>query len=216
MNILCKTNKTKFIFSLLVLIFLFASVLCAQEKKDALKIYKAGDYVQAISICEDEIAQNPNNIDSYVVLLWALIANKQYLEAELWAVKARNISPYNQYVIESLAEAKYYLGKNDEALTAFQDYISLVQFSGSKIGQVYYFMGEIYIRKGNFYHADIAFSQAVRNEPLKDMWWTRLGYAQEMSRYYKLASLSYEKAYSLNPQNLEAKTGKKRVMTKIR
>ena len=202
---------------ILIPIFLFAAFFSfAQEKKDALKIYKSGDYIQAINICEAEIAQNPNNIDSYVVMLWALIANKQYSEAELWASKAKVLSPYNQYITESFAEAEYYLGKNDEALGLFQDYISLVQFSGSRIGEVYYFMGEIYIRKGNFYHADIAFSQAVCNEPLKDFWWTRLGYAQEMSKMYKLASLSYEKAYTLNPQNIEAKNGRKRVISKIR
>ena len=206
----------KKLFILIPSFLLLALFSFAQEKKDALKLYKAGEYIQAVNVCEEEISQNPNNVDSYVVLLWSLLATKQYSEAEMWATKAKQISPYNQYITESYAEAKYYLGKNDEALVLFQDYISLVQFSGSRIGEVYYFMGEIYIRKGNFYHADIAFSQAVRNEPLKDYWWTRLGYAQEMSKMYKLASLSYEKAFTLNPQNTEAKNGRKRVMAKIR
>lgn len=207
--------KKRFVLSFILISFISFSVF-AQEKKDALKMYKSGDYIQAVNVCQEEIAENPNNIDSYVVMLWALIANKQYSEAEMWATKARVISPYNQYITESLAEAKFYLGKNDEALTLFQDYISLVQFTSSRIGEVYYFMGEIYIRKGNFYHADIAFSQAVRNEPLKDFWWTRLGYAQEMSKMYKLSLVSYENALKLNPQNAEAKNGRKRVMPKIR
>ena len=207
--------RKQFAFTLIFL-FLISSFSFAQEKKDALKAYKNGNYNQAVEICEEEISQNDENINSYIVLCWALIANKQYSQAEIWAEKARKFSPYNQYIIESLAESKYYQGKNDEALSLFQEYISLVQFNGSRIGDVYYFMGEIFIRKGSFQHADIAFSQAVRNEPVNDLWWTRLGYAREMARNYNLASIAYDKAYSLNPQNIEARNGKKRVMSKIR
>ena len=166
--------RKQFAFTLIFL-FLISSFSFAQEKKDALKAYKNRNYNQAIEICEEEISQNAENINSYIVLCWALIANKQYSQAEIWAEKARKISPYNQYIVESLAESKYYQGKNDDALSLFQEYISLVQFNGSRIGDVYYFMGEIFIRKGSFQHADIAFSQAVRNEPVNDLWWTRLG-----------------------------------------
>ncbi|MBQ1984173.1 MAG: hypothetical protein II232_06060, partial [Spirochaetaceae bacterium] len=139
-----------------------------------------------------------------------------YSEAELWAIKGREISSYDQRIIEILGEAKYYLGKNSEALSLFQEYISLVPANGSRVGTAYYFMAEIYVRLGKFNHADIAFSQAVKTEPLNDAWWTRLGYVREMTKNYKLSVLAYEKAISLNNLNTEAKRGKERVMKNIR
>ena len=76
-------------------------------------------------------------------------------------------------------------------------------------------MAEIYVRLGKFNHADIAFSQAVKTEPLNDAWWTRLGYVREMTKNYKLSVVAYEKAISLNNLNTEAKRGKERVMKNI-
>ncbi|MGP1588124.1 MAG: tetratricopeptide repeat protein [Treponemataceae bacterium] len=174
-----------------------------------------GNYSEAVTVCEGEIEKNQNNIDSYVVMCWALVANKQYSESEIWAAKAISISPYDQRVIEVLAEAKYFQGKNDEALSLFQNYIGIVQTGGSRSGDVYYYMGEIYIRKGKFQHADIAFSQAVKTEPLNDIWWTRLGYAREMTKNYRLAALAYERALTINAQNSEAKKGLARVTDRI-
>ncbi|MBR4012605.1 MAG: tetratricopeptide repeat protein, partial [Spirochaetaceae bacterium] len=82
---------------------------------------------------------------------------------------------------------------------------------GSRYGEAYYYMGEIYIRQSKFNHADIAFTQAVKTEPLKDYWWTRLGYAREMSQNYEIALEAYEQAITLNPYRTEAKNGKERV-----
>ncbi len=210
-----KANKYFLAFTLLVF-FLASSSVFSQTKKDALKLYRNGDYAEAIKVCQEEITQKPNNMDSYVVLCWSLVKNKQYSEAELWATKGREISSYDQRIIEILAEAKYYLGKNSESLSLFQEYISLVPANGSRVGAAYYFMAEIYVRLGKFNHADIAFSQAVKTEPLNDAWWTRLGYVREMTKNYKLSAVAYEKAISLNNLNTEAKRGKERVMKNIR
>lgn len=208
---------TKKLLIIFVLIFT-VSVTCvfSQTKKDALKLYRNGDYTEAIKVCQEEITEKPKNMDSYVVLCWSLVKNKQYSEAELWAKKGREISSYDQRIIEILGEAEYYLGKNSEALSHFQEYISLVPANGSRVGTAYYFMAEIYVRMGKFNHADIAFSQAVKTEPLNDTWWTRLGYVREMTKNYKLSAIAYEKAISLNNLNTEAKRGKERVMKNIR
>ncbi|MCR4789482.1 MAG: tetratricopeptide repeat protein [Treponemataceae bacterium] len=203
--------------SILVILSIFSiNSIFAEQKKDALKLYKAGNYIEAIKVCEEEIALQPDRIEAFIVICWSLVANKQYSEAEMWASKGKVIAPYDQRITEVLAESKFYLGKNDEALSLFQDYIALVQSSASRIGDVYYFMGEIYIRKGWFHHADIAFSQAVRIEPLREIWWTRLAYARETAGEYKLALDAYNRALVINSQNLDAKNGKKRVMAKIR
>lgn len=205
----------RFILTILIFTLAMASVF-SQEKKDALKLYRNGNYAEAIKVCQEEIIEKPKNMDSYVVLCWSLVKNKQYSEAELWAKKGREISSYDQRIIEILGEAEYYLGKNSEALSLFQEYISLVPANGSRVGTAYYFMAEIYVRLGKFNHADIAFSQAVKTEPLNDAWWTRLGYVREMTKNYKLSAIAYDKAISLNNLNAEAKRGKDRVMKNIR
>ncbi|NLM00095.1 MAG: tetratricopeptide repeat protein [Treponema sp.] len=188
----------------------------AQTKSDAYKMYRAGNYVGAIKVCEDELKQNAKNMDSYVVLCWSLVNNRQFAEAELHATNARKISQYDHRIIEILAEAKFYLGKNVEALNLFQEYISLVSSNGDRLGLAYYFIGEIYVLQAMYEHADIALSQAVLLEPLKEAWWIRLGYAREMTKKYDKAVIAYDKALDLNNGAEDARRGKERVMPLIR
>lgn len=192
------------------LVLMMCSLLAAQ-KKDALEMYRKGNYEEAASVCQQEIKETPNNIDSYVVLCWALVANRQYSEASYWSVKGREVVKFDPRLVEIQAESEYYLGKNEDSLAHFQEYISLVGSSGSRIGDAYFFMGEIYIREEKYNHADISFSQAVRIDPLSDAWWSRLGYAREMAAEYVSAVNAYEKALTLNPSQEAAKEGKVRV-----
>ena len=164
------------------------------QKRDALVLYQNGDYAAAIQICETEIARNPSRIESYVVLCWSLVRNRQYAEAEQRAADGLAVSPYDLRLIEILGEAKYYLGKNNGALEQFQRYVANAPESGSRVGTAYYFMGEIYIRQARYQHADISLSAAVKKEPLLDRWWTRLGYAREMAGNYYEAAEAYDEA----------------------
>lgn len=197
------------------LCLMFFSLLSAQ-KKDALVLYRNGNYEESASVCQQEIKENPSNIDSYVVLCWALVANRQYSEASYWSGKGREVLKYDPRLVEVQAESEYYLGKNSESLAHFQEYISLVGSQGSRIGDAYSFMGEIYIREEKYNHADISFSQAVRIDPLRDAWWARLGYAREMAEEYVSATDAYEKALTLNPSQEAAKAGKLRVAQLMR
>ncbi len=207
-------NTIKVSVLLFVLFACFFTGLSAQEqtRPDALVLYNSGRYAEAIAACEQEIAENPNNVEPYVVMCWSLVRNGQNSEAENWATRARDLSPYDHRVVEILGEAKYFLGKNQEALDLFQDYVSLVGENGGRIGEVYYFMGEIYIRLEKYNHADISFSKAVRNEPLYDHWWTRLGYAREMAKNYSLSLEAYEQALVLNSTQDDARRGYNRIL----
>lgn len=191
--------------------FLFSQT----EKPDALKLYNDGKYKESIEVCQAELKNNPNNLDSYAVLCWSLVANKQYSEAEQQALAARKINPYDVRIMEILGEAKYFLGKNNEALNMFQTYIANVPENGSRFGRAYYLTGEIYIRQARYQHADIALTTAVRSEPLRDYWWTRLGYAREMAKDYQNAIAAYDKALSLNAAQTDASLGKARCQTHI-
>ena len=203
------------------IILVFLTLLCtsafAQKAKDALLLYYNKNYKEAISVCEDEIKADPNRIDSYVVVCWSLIGNREYARAEQRAYDGLKLSRYDIRLIEVLGEAKYYLGKNEEALKQFQEYISIApDRTGSRVGLAYYFMGEIYIRQTKFQHADIALSAAIRKDPLSDAWWTRLGYAREMAGNYAESLAAYEEALKLNPSKTDASRGKERVAEYIR
>lgn len=200
----------KFSVCLILAVLAFSSF--AQGKKDALVLYNNKNYKEAISVCEDEIRSDPAHVDSFVVLCWSLVGNREYARAEQRAYDGLKLARNDIRLIEVLGEAKYYLGKNDEALKQFQEYISFApDRTGSRVGAAYFFMGEIYIRQTKFQHADIALSAAVRKQPLNDSWWTRLGYAREMAGNYAESLQAYEEALKLNPSKTDAARGKERV-----
>lgn len=201
----------------LSLAFLLAfSALFAQAKPDALVLYRQGNYPEAIKICEQEITNNPRNVDSYCVLCWSLVRNRQYAEAEMRSLEARKIAPGDVRLMEVLGEAKYYQGKNNEALEMFRTYIASAPSNAARIGNAYYYMGEIYIRQGKYQHADISMTTAVYTEPLVDIWWTRCGYAREMAGSYATALEAYSKALELKASNADAARGKERVTARLR
>ncbi|MBQ3800637.1 MAG: tetratricopeptide repeat protein, partial [Treponema sp.] len=167
-------------------------------------------YDAAILICEQEIKANPANMDAYSVLIWSLLRQKRYLQAEERGLQARKQNSYDIRIIEALGEAEYYLGKNDAALTYFQKYVSNARESESDYVLSYYYMGEIYIKQSKFQHADIALTTAVRNKPERADYWTRLGYAREMCKEYSSAIEAYDKALALNGNMTDAKSGKER------
>ena len=153
-------SKITIIIALLIMsVPLFAQ--SAAAKQDALVLYHNGKYAESVQVCEDELKENPNRIESYVVMCWSLVKNKQYAEAEQRATEGLAISAFDLRLIEILGEARYYLGKNNGAMEQFQKYVASAQDNGSRVGSAYYFMGEIYIRQGRYQHADISLSSAV-------------------------------------------------------
>ena len=208
----------KKIFLTLTVLFCIssASLFAQTQQKDALVLYHNGKYVESVQVCEDELKENPNRIESYVVMCWSLVKNKQYAEAEQRATEGLKISAFDLRLIEILGEARYYLGKNAGAMEQFQKYVASAQDNGSRVGSAYYFMGEIYIRQGRYQHADISLSSAVKKEPLIDNWWIRLGYAREMAGNYLESLEAYDEALRLNPSSVDASRGRERVKDKVR
>ena len=184
-------------------------------KKDALILYNNGRYAESIAVCEEELVENPYRIESYVVMCWALVKNKQYKEAEQRANEGLAISPFDVRLTEVLGEAKYYLGKNAQAMEQFQKYVANAQNNASRLSTAYYFMGEIYIKQGRYQHADISFTAACKIDSTVDKWWVRCAYAREMAENYSEAVTAYEEALRLNPSNVDATTGRERVSKKL-
>ena len=206
----------KNIFVFFILFFLFEFFGFSQtSKQDALVLYHNGKYRESVQVCEEELKENPNRVDSYVVMCWSLVKNKQYAEAEERALSGLEVSPYDLRLIEILGEAKYFLGKNTGAMEQFQKYVASAPESGARVGTAYYYMGEMFIRQARYQHADIAFSSAVKKEPMLDSWWVRLGYAREMAGNYYEAVNAYDEALRLNASSIEASRGRDRVNAKL-
>jgi tetratricopeptide (TPR) repeat protein len=188
------------------LFLLQAAVVFAQVRPDALVEYRNGNYETAVTICRNELAIAPNNLESYVVICWSLLRLNRYEEALRYALAGRNVSRYDIRIIEILGEVSYYQGQNAESLQYFQEYVNLAP-EGSRIDAVYYFLGEIYIRLGRFRHADIALSTAVHYMPGNAAWWARLAYARENAGDLPEAIRAYEQALALNAQLSDARRG---------
>jgi len=189
-----------------LLLAIAGSVVFAQVKPDALAEYRLGNFERAIQICQEEIADDPGSLESYVVSCWSLLRLGRYGEALRSARVARSLSRYDARVAEILGEVYYYQGNNNEALQYFQEYVNLAP-GGQRIENVYYFIGEIYIRMGKYRHADIALSTAVYWVPGNAAWWTRLAFARENAGDLTEAVTAYEKALALNPQLPDARRG---------
>ena len=203
--------------SIFVLLLIQSAALFAQsQEKDALVLYHNGKYKEAIQVCEEELKVDPTRADSYVVMCWSLVKNKQYAEAEQRATEGLSVRAYDLRLTEILGEARYYLGKNNGAMEEFQKYVANASDSSGRLGTAYYFMGEIYIRQARYQHADIALSSAVKKEPLYENWWIRLGYAREMAGNYLEALEAYDEALRLNSSSIDASRGRDRVKDKIK
>ena len=207
----------KITLSIFAVLLIQTAVAFAQtQQKDALVLYHNGKYKESVQVCEEELKENPNRVDSYVVMCWSLVKNKQYAEAEQRATEGLAVSAYDLRLIEILGEARYYLGKNNGAMEQFQKYVANANDSSSRLGTAYYFMGEIYIRQARYQHADISLSSAVKKEPLYENWWIRLGYAREMAGNYLEALEAYDEALRLNSSSVDASRGRERVKDKIK
>jgi len=191
------------------------SAVVAQPKPDALKAYREGRYEEARTICLAELEATPGNIESYVVLAWSLLSLGRYAEAERYATIAYATVRKDPRIVEALGEASYYLGKNAEALKYFQAYVNLLP-DGSRIGSVYYLMGEVYLRLERLGHADIALRTALQYEPGNAAWWTRLGYVRERAADWTWSLQAYETALRLDPAQPDARLGRDRVTDRMR
>ena len=203
----------KRILALSILLSTLAINISAQQQ-DALEEYKKGNFEIAIEICRKELEVMPQRMDAYVVMGWSLLKLGRYEEALQIGIQGQAIAPTDYRIIEIMGEAYFFVGNNMEALKNFQQYVVIAP-AGDRIDLAYYYMGEIFIRLGEFNHADIALSTALYHSPNVAVWWSRLGYAREMAQDYSFALDAYRRALQLNMTLTEADRGIQRVQQKL-
>jgi tetratricopeptide (TPR) repeat protein len=193
-----------------LMFFALCAVLAAQERPDALLLYRQGNFSRAAEVCREELQGMPRNMNSFVVLGWSLLKMGRSQEALTYGNRALQISRYDNRIIQIVGEAHYNLGNNTEALKYLEEYATISP-TGDLIGEIYYLMGEIFIRLGEWNNADIAFSAAVYHNPNVASRWVRLGYAREQARDYRYSLEAYNKALQLNSNLGDALRGRQRV-----
>ncbi len=199
----------------IVFFMTFAAISAfAQDKPDALELYRSGKYTEAVSVCLQELAETPKNIDSHVVLAWSYLKLKKYTEALQTGQKALEIAPNDPRLLQVLGEAYVFLGKFEDALKNLEEYVAL-RPAGDRIQRVYWLMGECYISLREYQNADIAISTALYYEQSNSAWWARLGYAREMADDLRAAEEAYSRALKLDPNLTDAVRGKERVDKKL-
>ncbi|MDR2403767.1 MAG: tetratricopeptide repeat protein [Spirochaetaceae bacterium] len=213
------------VYHCIISFFIVVMPVCSQElpgvsRRDALQNYRIGRdlearnrmaeaeiyYNEAVRICNDEIARNPSNMDSYTVLTWTLQRQGKYTEVINWGEQGQRIGGTDYRIIETMGEAYFYLTNYDLSLQFMQRYVNFLP-QGERTSVAYFFIGEIYRLRRKFRHADIAYTTAVRLDPGSALWWYRLGTVRESAGEYAPAAEAYERALRLNPNYREANEG---------
>lgn len=200
-----------------------AGALYAQNKADALKLYRTGrsldsagrteeakeSYNGAIEICLEELRQNPRNMDSYTVYTWSLFRLHRYRETITVCNEALKIA-LDVRIIETLGEAFFYVNDYKEALRQMERYLDMAP-NGDRASVAYFYAGDIYRLTKRYQKADIAYSAAVHLEPSNSLWWYRLGLAREQAGYKQGARDAFQRALTIRKDYKEAAEGLSRV-----
>lgn len=215
--------KLSFTVFLCLFAFMFLSNLNAQEKPDALKLYRNGrgldiigryedankSYTEAVRICKQELQINPKNMDSYAVYSWCLFRLKRYAETASVCSEALKIAN-DPRIIETLGEANFYLGNYKESLKNMETYIDMSP-DGERISVAHFFVGEIYRIAGKYNKADIAYSISVHLQPGNALWWYKLGIVREAANEKQSAAEAFHTALKLKPDYKEVMEAIKRI-----
>jgi tetratricopeptide (TPR) repeat protein len=170
-------------------------------------------FTASLAMTETLLTSDPQNPDLLVLKAWNLFRLGHYKQVVSIAEEmAKTRKDYR--MIETEAEAMYFLGNNEEALDRFTKYFSMAPSGDNRMSSAYYFAGETYIRLRMFEHADIALATATQLEPSMYYWWFRLGNVKEILGHYKKAYDAYGKSYSLNTGFTAAKDGQDSVKAK--
>ena len=192
-----------------------ATALFAQdERADALAMYRSGDLEGAIRTTLAELETNPNNIDSYVVLGWALNSAGRHAEAIDYGLEALQVNRFESRVLQIVAEAHFDLGNTVETLEYLERYVQVAP-TGSFVDWAYAAMGEVFLQLGEYHRADIALSTSVYHNNRIAGRWSRLGFAREQLGDWPYALQAYERALQLDPGLADAIRGRDRVRAEL-
>jgi tetratricopeptide (TPR) repeat protein len=167
-------------------------------------------YNEAVRLCQDEAARNTASRDTYAVITWTLQRQRRYRDVITWADRGLRIYADDYRIVETMGEAYFYLDDYDRSLDCMQRYTNAVP-QGERTSVAYFFIAEIFRLRRRYFHADIAYSTALRLDPGVALWWYRFATVREALEDYTGAVEAYQRALRINPNYTEANTGLARV-----
>lgn len=170
-------------------------------------------FQRSLAMTERLLASDAVNADLQTLKTWNLFRLHRYTDTVVYAQSVLN-TRQDYRIIETMAEALYFLGKNEEALAAFSRYFTLSPDSDDRRSSAYYYVGEVYYRIKKYEHADIAFSTAVALEKNMYYWWYRLGLVKEILGQYRRAYEAFNTSLALRLNFQPALDAKERVRAK--
>jgi tetratricopeptide (TPR) repeat protein len=163
-------------------------------------------YNEAIRICQEEVSRNNAGRDTYTAITWALRRQEKYREVIAWGERGLGLFADEYRIVETMGEAYFYLSDYDRSLEYMQRYTNALP-QGERASVAYFFIGEIYRLRSQYFHADIAYTTALRLSPEVVLWWYRLALVRESAGDYTNAVPAYRQALSLDPSHSESLAG---------
>jgi tetratricopeptide (TPR) repeat protein len=117
----------RYLPALILLAFLSAPFHSRAETKDALALYKSGDYETALPQLQAAATQNPKDANLRAALLSALVYKGRTNEAAEAAEAASNDFPLSPEMMTARAEFFYYMGDFKEAERLYKAALKLNQ-----------------------------------------------------------------------------------------
>jgi Tetratricopeptide repeat. len=170
-------------------------------------------FQRSLVMAERLLAADAADEDLQTLKTWDLFRLHRYIDTVVYAQNVLN-ARQDYRILETMAEALFFLGKNEEALSAFSRYFTLSPENDDRRSSAYYYVGEIYFRIKKYEHADIAFSAAVALEKNMYYWYYRLGLVEEILGHYQQAYESFNSSLALNSKFQPAVEAKARVKAK--
>jgi len=167
----------------------------------------------SLAMTERLLSKEPSNPDLQTLKTWNLFRLHRYVDTVVYAQSVLNTREDHR-VLETMAEALFFLNKNEEALSAFGRYFTIAPENDDRRSSAFYYVGEIYFRIKKYEHADIAFSTAVSMEKNMYYWWYRLGLVKEILGQYRRAYEAFNTSLSLKSNFKPALEARERVKAK--
>ncbi|MDR0400258.1 MAG: tetratricopeptide repeat protein [Treponema sp.] len=170
-------------------------------------------YNEAVRQCLDQVSRNTANRDTYAAITWSLQRQKKYRDVVSWGNRGLQIFADDYRIVETMGEAYFYLDDYDRSLEYMQRYTNAVP-QGERTSVAYFFIAEIYRLRNQYFHADIAYTAALRLSPEVVLWWYRLALVRESAGDYINAIPAYQRVLRLDPNHREAQAGLNRVQAR--
>ncbi|MEN6383245.1 MAG: hypothetical protein ABFC86_08315 [Rectinema sp.] len=170
-------------------------------------------FQRSLAMTERLLSKEPSNPDLQTLKTWTLFRLHRYVDTVVYAQSVLNTREDHR-VLETMAEALFFLNKNEEALSAFGRYFTIAPENDDRRSSAFYYVGEIYFRIKKYEHADIAFSTAVSMEKNMYYWWYRLGLVKEILGQYRRAYEAFNTSLSLKSNFKPALEARERVKAK--